>query len=141
MSHCIVSYRGGHQYCIVSQENYCIVAALLSTELSVSSGVAQGSVLGLRLFSICINDLPTGCVMQCKSICWWHAALLWNQLFQINKWITWLIHEMWKMLFNTNICKIIAFSNRTQADPMYTLGGNSLRYVQDTEGACQPILS
>ena len=36
------------------------------------------------------------------------------------------------MPFNTNKCEIIAFSNRTQADPIYTLGGNSLRYVQET---------
>ena len=36
-----------------------------------------------------------------------------------------------KCLFNTNKCEIIALSNRTQADSMYTLGGNSLRYVQE----------
>ena len=35
------------------------------------------------------------------------------------------------MPFNTNKCEIIAFSNITQADPMYTLGGNQLRYVQE----------
>ena len=35
------------------------------------------------------------------------------------------------MPFKTNKCEIIAFSNRTQADPMYTLGGNLLRYVQE----------
>ena len=35
------------------------------------------------------------------------------------------------MLFKTNKCEIIAFSNRTQADPMYTIGGNPLRYVQE----------
>ena len=31
----------------------------------------------------------------------------------------------------TNKCEIIAFSNRTQADPRYMLGDNSLRYVQE----------
>ena len=35
------------------------------------------------------------------------------------------------MPFNTNKCEIIAFSNRTQADPRYMLGDNSLRYVQE----------
>ena len=37
----------------------------------------------------------------------------------------------WKMLFNTNKWEIVVFSNRTQTDPMYTLGDNTLRYVQE----------
>ena len=109
----------------------------LYTELPVSSGVPQGSVLGPTLFSIYINDLPQA--VSCNVSLYADDTLLYSevnsnqekQLFQMNinalhDWST-----KWKMPFNTNKCEIIAFSNRTQADPMYTLGGNPLKYVQE----------
>ena len=109
----------------------------LYTELPVSSGVPQGSVLGPTLFLIYINDLPQA--VSCNVSLYADDTLLYSeinsnqekQLFQMNinalhDWPT-----KWKMPFNTNKCEIIAFGNRTQADPMYTFGSNPLRYVQE----------
>ena len=97
----------------------------LYTELPVSSGVPQG---------IYINDLPQA--VSCNVSLYADDTLLYSevnsnqekQLFQmnINALHAWSTKS--KKPFNTNNCEIIAFSNKTQADPMYTLGGNLLRY-------------
>ena len=112
------------------------VRGALSTELPVSS-VSQGSVLGPTLFLIYINDLSRA--VSCNVSLYADDTLLYydvnskqeKQLFQMNinalhNWST-----KWKMPFNTNKYKIIAFNNKTQADSMYPFGGNSLRYVQE----------
>ena len=108
-----------------------------STELPVSTGVPQESVLGPTLFLIYINNLSQA--VSCNVTLYADDTLLYSevnsnqekQLFQMNinalhDWST-----KWKMPFITNKCEIIAFSNRTQADSLYTLGGNLLRYVQE----------
>ena len=86
----------------------------LSTELPVSSGVPQGSVLGPALFLIYINDLPLA--VSCNVSLYADGTLLYSevnsnqekQFFQMNinalhDWST-----KWKMPFNTNKCEIIA---------------------------------
>ena len=115
------------------------VRGALFTELPVSSGVPQQSLLGPTLFLNYINDLPKTVLCNVR-LYYADDTLLYSevsskqekQLFQLNinalhDWST-----KWKMLFNTNECQIIAFSsNKTQADPIFMLGGNSLRYVQE----------
>jgi hypothetical protein len=110
----------------------------LSTELPVSSGVPQGSVLGPTLFLIYINDLPQS--VTCNVSLYADDTLIYSevnsirdaQLFQenINALQEWSVR--WKMPFNTDKCEVIVFNKGSSPTPSYTLGDSKLKCVDET---------
>ena len=102
----------------------------MSTELPVTSGVPQGSVLGPTLFLVYINDLPK-CV-TCNVSLYADDTLLYATVnnsqdiesFQTNfdALCRWSTENM--MPFNTTKCEVIVFINKKQQFPTYTIGGN-----------------
>jgi hypothetical protein len=114
------------------------IRGAMSADLTVSSGVPQGSVLGPTLFLIYINDLPEA--VTCGVSLYADDTLLYSEVnnnedkhrFQMNidalhGWST-----RWKMPFNTDKCEVITFSKGPSANPEYSLGGSPLNCVQQT---------
>ena len=109
-----------------------------SSQLTVTSGVPQGSVLGPTLFLIYIKDLPKS--VTCNVSLYADDTLIYSVVqnsedeksFQsnINSLHDWSVR--WKMPFNTTKCEVIVFSNKDGAPPTYTLGGVPLNIVQET---------
>ena len=90
----------------------------------MTSGVPQSSVLGLTLFVIYINDLPSS-VNCCVSL--YADDMLLYQLvktvtdaanFQQNIDALYNWSQRWKMPFNDNKCHAIAFGNKTSLRPI-----------------------
>ena len=78
------------QNCLTNRSQRVAVIGALSTELPVSPGVPQGSVLGPTLFLIYINELPQA--VSCNVSLYADDTLLYSevnsdqekQLFQMN---------------------------------------------------------
>ena len=103
--------------------------------VNVLSGVPQGSVLGLLLFLIYINDIDDGIISKiwkfaddtkiCKNIKnEGDVEILRNDLKQLYKW-----SEDWQMLFNLDKCVVIHMGNKNQKC-LYELGGQNLKSVE-----------
>ena len=112
----------------------------LSSELSVTSGVPQGSVLGPTLFLAYINDLPNN--INCKISLFADDTLIYqvvnnnqdHERFQKN--ITALQNwsQDWCMSFNIDKCSVLAFnSTSTSPSAEYYLNDTSLEIVQETK--------
>jgi len=110
-----------------------------SSELSVTSGVPQGSVLGPTLFLIYINDLPQS--VSCKVSLYADDTLLYAEVnnkiqqetFQrdLNSLFNWSLK--WKMPFNTDKCEVIIFGKTDDASHLYSLGDTTLRTVKEAK--------
>ena len=100
----IKSFLAGRTQCVVLDDD-------ASSELSVSSGVPQESVLGPILFLLYINDLPDHIHSQVRLFADYTAmylavqgqedsAALQNDLNKLQEW-----EQLWDMEFNPTKCQ------------------------------------
>jgi len=125
---------------LLDRKQKVILEKQLSAELSVTSGVPQGSVLGPTLFLAYINDLPE--LVNCSISLFPDDTLIYQvandslekSKFQTN--INALHHwaKNWCMSFNIDRCFILAF-NATANSPSATnsLDGIPLSIVEKTK--------
>ena len=114
-----------------------MVDGFTSQEAPVQSGVPQGTVLGLLMFLVHINDIIKNISGQMRLFA--DDALLYNQinsdddaaslqhdLNTLDKWA-----HMWKMAFNTNKCHVLRVTrNRKVKNHIYKLGETTLSSVK-----------
>ena len=112
----------------------------ISSELPVTSGVPQGSVLGPTLFLVYINDLPSA--VNCKVSLYADDTLLYQQVdsssdalaFQDNIDALHQWSRNWNMPFNETKCHAISFGGQKQLDlPTYKLGNTILEWAGETK--------
>ena len=109
-----------------------------STSSPVKSGVPQGTVLGLLLFLLYINDLPDNLQSSVKLFA--DDPLLYgviasdtdcdhlqDDLWKLEQW-----QNQWQMHFNLSKCKVLCISNkRSPPVKKYTLCGVELEQVEE----------
>ena len=106
-----------------------------SDEVSVDSGVPQGTVLGPLLFLCHINDLPECVKSQVRLFaddCLLYRTIrsfqdhiaLQNDLNELETWA-----KNWGMRFNSKKCYILSVRQKSQF--FYTLGGDILKQVEE----------
>jgi len=110
-----------------------------SSELSVTSGVPQRSVLGPTLFLIYINDIPKS--FSCKVSLYADGTLLYAEVnnkiqqeaFQrdLNSLYNWSLK--WKIPFNTDKCEVIIFGKTDDTSHLYSLGDTTLRIFEEAK--------
>lgn len=125
---------------LLNRKQKVMVKGELSDELSVSSGVPQGSVLGPILFLTYINDLPD--YITCSTSLFADDTLLYQsvnnyqdkQAFQTNIITLQNWANRWCMSFNINKCSVLIF-NPTQSSPVgdYLLYDTPLEVVEETK--------
>ena len=109
-----------------------------SDEISVSSGVPQGSVIGPCLFLFYINDLPNSVSSSARLFaddtvvyraikCAQDIQILQADLNSLETWA-----KNWQMDFNADKCQHIQFTrNRCKITSKYYLNGTLLQNVKD----------
>jgi len=105
-----------------------------SSSLPVTSGVPQGSVLGLVLFLVYINNLPSQ--VDCSVELFADNTLMYQVVkntdderrFQANLNLLTGWAGRWKMSFNVTKCKVIAFQARRPV-PEYTMNNIALEHT------------
>lgn len=125
----ISSFLGGRTQAVVL-EGEC------SSEVPVTSGVPQGSVLGPLLFLLYINDLPENIQSQVRLFADDTAvyltvnnqndsSILQNDLDTLQEW-----ERTWDMEFNPSKCQVLHISRaRRPIHSQYTLHGETLESV------------
>lgn len=115
-----------------------VIEGAASSDLLVSSGVPQGSVLGPTLFLVYINDISDNLNFSAIKL-FADDALLFSQVntlqdsvnFQedLNILDQWAYN--WKMNFNTDKCQIVRFARQSSGNPdvVYYLSGRPLSVV------------
>jgi hypothetical protein len=105
-----------------------------SEEVTVDSGVPQGTVLGPLLFLCHINDLPEAvkstvrlfaddCLLYHEIRTFQDHVTLQSDLKQLEEWA-----QKWGIKFNARKCYILSTSNKSNF--FYSLGGEFLKNVQ-----------
>jgi hypothetical protein len=120
---------------LTNRRQSVVLQGTSSSELPVTSGVPQGSVLGPTLFLIYINDLPS--VVNCNVSLYADDTLLYSEAnseedvkrFQADIDAVYMWSTTWKMPFNATKCELIVFGNSTR-EPQYKLGNTSLPCVK-----------
>ena len=98
---------------LTNRRQRVVIKAESSSELEVSSGVPQGSVLGSKLFLIYINDLTLR--VDCSVTLYADNTVLYQLVDTIEDAVQFqnnidAVHKLsidWKMLFNDKKCKVI----------------------------------
>jgi len=125
---------------LLDQKQKVILEKQLSSELSITSGVPQGSVLGPTLFLAYINDLLK--LVNCSISLFADDTLIYQVVndsleksnFQTNINALHYWAKIWCMSFNIDKCSILAF-NATANSPTatYSLDGVPLSIVEETK--------
>ena len=141
-----------HHYGIQGKTNYWVKAFLTdrsqrvliegeaSSEVLVTSGVPQGSVLGPCLFLFYINDIPDNITSTVRLFADYtimyialkpkiNTAALQEDLNTLDKWT-----QKWKMSFNLEKCHVIPVTrNKTITKTQYILHGQPLQTVSQAK--------
>ena len=102
------------------------VGTFCSNKSNVTSGIPQGSIMGLTLFAIYINDLPNCLTSQCKMFA--DDLKIYNKSFNhdivqmdINNMLKW--SSNWCLYFNTNKCNVLhCGENNTYCEYFMSIG-------------------
>ncbi len=125
---------------LTTRDQCVVVNGVKSSELSVDSGVPQGTVLGPLLFLLHINDLPDNVTSQVQLFaddCLLYRPInsvadqneLQKDLDSLVKW-----GETWGMKFNAKKCNIMRMArSRTPLTRMYSLSGHILEEVNQAK--------
>lgn len=125
---------------LLNRNQKVMIKGELSTELSVASGVPQGSVLGPILFLTYINDLPDS--VTCSTSLFADDTLLYQavnnnqekQEFQVNIDALQNWAQTWCMSFNIDKCSILTFNQKSSSPKAdYLLNNAHLEVVQETK--------
>ena len=111
------------------------VANDFSGDVSVLSGIPQGSILGPILFTIFINDLPD----QVSSICRIFAddTKLYNEIsrcIELQKDIDNLMNwsDTWQLHFNSSKCKVLHVGKKNPGQDYFMMTGNDKVTIDHT---------
>ena len=123
---------------LTSRSQYVKINNAKSPEMSVTSGVPQGSVLGPMLFIYYINDLPEVCTVETKIYADDTKAFtsinddLDRLRLQetIDKMYEWT--ETWQLHFNNAKCKILHVGDNNPKHTYYIGVGNSRAAIEET---------
>ena len=121
---------------LTSRTQKVVVDGESSGEARVICGVRQGTVLGLLMFILYINDIDNetsssirlfadDSLLYRTASCTRDASELQRDLKQICRWA-----DLWQMNFNVTKCHVLSVTKKTQ--PLmfpYTIGGQQLQHV------------
>jgi len=112
------------------RKQYVTIDGKKSSEVSITSGVPQGSVLGPLLFLIYINNLPSNCRLFADDALIYNSSENFQMLTQDLKFLeNWCLH--WQMNFNTSKCYHIQFGKSQPPGRLskFVLNGQALATV------------
>lgn len=125
---------------LIGRSQKVVLEGECSSEVPVTSGVPQGSVLGPLLFLLYINDLPTSISSQVRLFADDTAVYLALNNLQdcytlqddLDKLVHW--EKMWDMEFNPNKCVVLNISKKKQKICFnYRLHGQTLEVVDSAK--------
>ena len=108
----------------------------------VISGVPQGSILGLIMFLIYVNDIPTIVTSTAKLFA--HDAKIYRQINKVEDSIALqsdlttldLWPDRWQVKFNPSKCEVMRIAhNKNKSTTRYQVSGTELRKVSNSQGS------